>query len=41
MIAVAATNRVPVPRREAYDYVAAVEAVAREVLTNQGMEVAR
>lgn len=41
VIAVAATNRVPVPRREAYDYVAAVEAVAREVLTNQGMEVAR
>ena len=26
----AATNRVPVPKREAYDYVAAIEAVARQ-----------
>ena len=41
VVAVAATNRVPVPRREAYDYVAALEAVARHVLTNQGVEVAR
>lgn len=41
VVAVAATNRVPVPRREAYDYVAAIEAVARHVLTNQGVEVAR
>ena len=41
VVAVAATNRVPVPRREAYDYVASVEAVARHVLTNQGVEVAR
>ena len=41
VVAVAATNRVPVPRREAYDYVAAIEATARHVLTNQGAEVAR
>lgn len=41
VVAVAATNRVPVPRREAYDYVAAIEAVARHVLTNQDTEVAR
>lgn len=41
VVAVAATNRVPVPRREAYDYVAAIEAVARHVLTNQSAEVAR
>ena len=41
VVAVAATNRVPVPKREAYDYVAAIEAVARHVLTNQGVEVAR
>ena len=41
VVAVAATNRVPVPRREAYDYVAAIEAVARHVLTNQGKEAVR
>ena len=41
VVAVAATNRVPVPKREAYDYVAATEAVARHVLTNQDAEVAR
>lgn len=41
VIAVAATNHVPVPKREAYDYVAALEAVARHVLTNQDAEVAR
>lgn len=41
VVAVAATNRVPVPRREAYDYIAAIEATARHVLTNQGAEVAR
>ena len=41
VVAVAATNRVPVPRREAYDYVAAIEAVARHVLTNQSAGVAR
>ena len=41
VIAVAATNRVPVPKREAYDYVAAIEAVARHVLTNQDAEVVR
>ncbi len=41
VVAVAATNRVPVPRREAYDYVASVEAVARHVLTNQSKETAR
>ena len=41
VVAVAATNRVPVPRREAYDYVAAIEAVARHVLANQSAEVAR
>lgn len=40
VVAVAATNGVPVPRREAYDYVAAIEAVAR-VLTNQSKEMAR
>lgn len=34
VVAVAATNRVPVPRREAYDYVAAVEAVGRAVLAD-------
>ena len=36
IVAIAATNRVPVPKREAYDYVAAIEAVARHVLTKQG-----
>ena len=41
VVAVAATNRVPVPPREAYDYVASVEPVARHVLTNQGKETAR
>ena len=41
VVAVAATNRVPVPKTETYDYVAAVEAIARHVLTNQGAEVAR
>lgn len=41
VVAVAATNRVPVPRREAYDYVASVEAVARHVLASQSAEVAR
>lgn len=41
VIAVAATNRVPVPRREAPAYVAAIEAVARHVLTNQSAEVGR
>ena len=41
VVAVAATNRVPVPKREAYDYVAAIEAVARHILTNQDAEVAR
>lgn len=41
VVAVAATNRLPVPRREAYDYVASVEAVARHVLTNQGKEASR
>ena len=41
VVAVAATNRVPVPRREAYDYVAAIEAVARHILTNQSAGVAR
>lgn len=41
VVAVAATNRVPVPRREAYDYVAAIEAVARHVLASQSAEVAR
>ena len=41
VVAVAATNRVPVPRREAYDYVAAIEAVARHILTNQGKEAVR
>lgn len=39
VVAVAATNRVPVPRREAPAYVAAIEAVARHVLTNQSAEV--
>lgn len=41
VVAVAATNHVPVPKREAYDYVAAIEAVARHVLTNQDAEVDR
>ena len=41
VVAVAATNRVPVPKREAYDYVAAIEAVARHVLASQSMEVGR
>lgn len=41
VVAVAATNHVPVPKREAYDYVAAIEAVARHILTNQDAEVAR
>lgn len=41
VVAVAATNHVPVPRREAYDYVAAIEAVARHILASQSVEVAR
>ena len=41
VVAVAATNRVPVPKREAYDYVAAIEAVARHVLASQSAEVDR
>ena len=41
VVAVAATNHVPVPKREAYDYVAAIEAVARHILANQDAEVAR
>lgn len=41
VVAVAATNHVPVPKREAYDYVAAIEAVARHILTNQDAEVAK
>ena len=41
VVAVAATNRVPVPKREAYDYVAAIEAVARHVLASQSTEVGR
>jgi len=41
VVAVAATNHVPVPKREAYDYVAAIEAVARHVLTNQNAGVLR
>ena len=41
VVAVAATNRVPVPKREAYDYVAAIEAVARHALASQSMEVGR
>ena len=41
VVAVAATNHVPVPKREAYDYVAAIEAVARHIHTNQDAEVAR
>lgn len=41
VVAVAATNRVPVPKREAYDYVATIEAVARHVLASQSMEVGR
>jgi len=41
VVAVAATNHVPVPKREAYDYVAAIEAVARHVLASQSAEVAR
>lgn len=41
IVAIAATNCVPVPRREASAYVAAIEAVARHVLTNQDAEVAR
>ena len=41
VVAVAATNHVPVPKREAYDYVAAIEAVARHILTNHDAEVAR
>ena len=41
VVAVAATNCVPVPRREAPAYVAAIEAVARHILTNQSAEVAR
>ena len=36
IVAIAATNRVSVPKREAYDYVAAIEAVARHVLTKHG-----
>ena len=41
IVAIAATNCVPVPRREAYDYVAAIEAVARHILTNQSAGAAR
>lgn len=41
VVAVAATNRVPVPKREAYDYVAAIEAVARHALVSQSTEVSR
>lgn len=41
IVAVAATNCVPVPRREASAYVAAIEAVAHHVLTNQGREAVR
>ena len=41
IVAIAATNCVPVPRREASAYVAAIEAVARHLLTNQSAEVAR
>ena len=41
VVAVAATNHVPVPKREAYDYVAAIEAVARHVLASQSTEVGR
>ena len=41
VVAVAATNHVPVPKREAYDYVAAIEAVARHILTNHDAEVTR
>ena len=41
VVAVAATNHVPVPKREAYDYVAAIEAIARHVLTNQNAGVLR
>ena len=41
VVAVAATNHVPVPKREAYDYVASVEAVARHVLASQDAEVGR
>lgn len=41
IVAIAATNCVPVPRREAPAYVAAIEAVARHVLTNQGKEAVR
>lgn len=41
VVAVAATNHVPVPKREAYDYVAAIEAIARHFLTNQSAEVGR
>ena len=41
IVAIAATNCVPVPRREASAYVAAIEAVARHVLTNQCKEAVR
>ena len=41
IVAIAATNCVPVPRREASAYVAAIEAVARHVLTSQGREAVR
>lgn len=41
VVAVAATNHVPVPKREAYDYVAAIEAVARHALASQSAEVDR
>ena len=40
VVAVAATNHVPVPRREAYDYVAAIEAVAHRILTTHNTEEA-
>ena len=41
IVAIAATNCVPVPRREASAYVAAIEAVACHVLASQSAEVAR
>lgn len=41
IVAIAATNCVPVPRREASAYVAAIEAVARHVLASQSTEVGR
>ena len=41
VVAVAATNHVSVPKREAYDYVAAIEAVARHILASQSAEAVR